>query len=783
MKTTSNRHLINLTFIICTLLFSITLSSCDLFINEEPEVDDYGFTDVPVHTGEGYDKPVTAKERDCEVTYQLQSNVRQLTTEDTQQWITYVEQDETGLFMEIHYSGHTPQDRLPVLGEILLSTDVTRFPMGCMHRVQMRELRDGEYCYIASLAKLGDTYKKLDITGSITTAPEEYDVKGESSDSIATARSNARTTRGPDFSGDDWYSFRGMHVQLGERIGLGYEFGTDPVLSLEDDKHPDKPITVGFAEGSYYTVSSKYDFTDFSFERGVYKVHINEIEEGCFRIKVSGTYDGKVKVRHFRPVEGKPILIGPVLVILFVNLNFDIELKASAEATLERSFKITHDYTIDFSDFTLQEKTVNESPGWKASAVFSGDVGLRTTLEVCFGLYGKVLSLRIYPSVYFGVHADTAPVVFIGNDDEEPSYDVSSRPGITPKVNWQLDAGLFLELSIFDWFKELFGKLTKSNAKAVLSEVAKEAKENGMELSAEYWNNVGKEAYERQEKEDKSGLTVNLGEWDIVKPTPTPWYPTIEDNSFKIDRIYDEQQQKMIFMGSYTINSVGFFCYAGQSYIPTLLIKKGTKVVDEIFPDDDGKGARVKNGKLYMFTLPNYEDDVTYMACPSYHAAPLRKQYRPEVIDKGLPFMGTTPSVTINQITATSAGVEEGMHFADYGEDVFKYKFTYGFDINVTVRGAENIQRWGVFEGPHGVSFDYKRKDATKLRDGTYVLHCKLDILSDYLYDSRIDDLRLYPFFFSDEMTGNEYHTGPTNHLYITYDGFWNVDGEPFHHL
>ena len=30
---------------------------------------------------------------------------------------------------------------------------------------------------------------------------------------------------------------------------------------------------------------------------------------------MSGTYDGKIKVRHFHPVEGKPILIGPVLVM------------------------------------------------------------------------------------------------------------------------------------------------------------------------------------------------------------------------------------------------------------------------------------------------------------------------------------------------------------------------------------------------------------------------------------------------------------------------------------
>ena len=63
-------------------------------------------------------------------------------------------------------------------------------------------------------------------------------------------------------------------------------------------------------------------------------------------------------------------------------------------------------------------------------------------------------------------------------DDDKPTYDVSAKPGITPQLNWQIDAGIYLELSIFDWLKEFFGKMTKSNAKAVLSEVAEEARNN-----------------------------------------------------------------------------------------------------------------------------------------------------------------------------------------------------------------------------------------------------------------------------------------------------------------
>ena len=187
----------------------------------------------------------------------------------------------------------------------------------------------------------------------------------------------------------------------------------------------------------------------------------------------------------------------------------------------------------------------------------------------------------------------------------------------------------------------------------------------------------------------------------------------------------------MEFIAEYTIKKKGFF---GQfnNYVPGMLIKKGTKVVGHLYPDGEGKG--------------------------------------------------TTPSVTINQITPTSAGVEEGMFFDKYNDEAYSYQFTYKFDINVTMRGADNISRWGVYEGNHMQSFDYN-KESTKLRDGTYVLHCVLEILSNYNYDSRVDDLRLYPFYFSDEMTGREYHIGTTTHLFITPDGYYKIDDGPAHKI
>ena len=148
--------------------FLLLLTSCNLFINEDELADDYGFTDVPEYSGEGYDKPVTTSSGDCEVTYQLKKTVRQLDDDNTQH-ITTVKQDNSGLFMEIHYGAQTPRDQLPQRGQILVSTDVETFPMGCMHRVQTIEKRDGEYCLTLSLAELDETFEELDITGQYNT--------------------------------------------------------------------------------------------------------------------------------------------------------------------------------------------------------------------------------------------------------------------------------------------------------------------------------------------------------------------------------------------------------------------------------------------------------------------------------------------------------------------------------------------------------------------------------------------------------------------------------------
>ncbi|MBR6997885.1 MAG: hypothetical protein IKI19_03670, partial [Prevotella sp.] len=151
-----------LSSIICHLSVSavvLLLASCNLFIDEDDVIDENGFANVPIHSGMGYDHPITINDAGCTITYQYNSNVRLLSYEEQQRYIVDTKQDQAGAFLEIHYRLDTPSDLLPVPGEILVSTEVGTFPMGINHRVESRYEDDGVIKCLCGFSKLEETFK------------------------------------------------------------------------------------------------------------------------------------------------------------------------------------------------------------------------------------------------------------------------------------------------------------------------------------------------------------------------------------------------------------------------------------------------------------------------------------------------------------------------------------------------------------------------------------------------------------------------------------------------
>lgn len=150
-----------------SLLVSIVVgtgfSSCNLFIEDELEEEE---AKVPVHTGKGYDEPLQELGANYEITYQFNSNVRQL-DDATQNYIRKVEINATGLVASIDFDLNTPAELLPVAGEIVLSGATEKFPRGIGHRVMGGAELDGVYKVIAVRAEMEEIFKVIDLDADI----------------------------------------------------------------------------------------------------------------------------------------------------------------------------------------------------------------------------------------------------------------------------------------------------------------------------------------------------------------------------------------------------------------------------------------------------------------------------------------------------------------------------------------------------------------------------------------------------------------------------------------
>lgn len=736
-------------FLLFTLL--LLLSSCNLFIEEEEIADGYGYTNLPEYSGEGYDEPVTTTQGDCEVTYQLKKTVRQLGEENTR-YITSVKQDNSGLLLEIHYSAQTPSDQLPQRGQVLVCTDTETFPMGCMHRVQTAEQRDGEYCYLASLADLQETFDELDITGQMVTAEDETvyiePEPAEDSDEPATSRSNRAIALGSTLGFD--------LVDGGFRYT--YTFDNKPFAKFSTPELERADIDIYFNEGSVHKVTHTFNFDDFSFSRRSFKITYEKEEEYDLSLHIGTEFNGNKNLAKFQLVKGKAFIIGPVVLVLFANLDLDFEASVKFSGDIMRHSITRSTYNIDLLhplDVQKTEKVITDT-GWYSKAMLSGQMGLRATLELCIGLYGKILSLRLCPSVYFGLEASIAKP--IDREGGIPVYDVSMKPGVTPKCEFQMEMGVYFELSFLDFFKELFEKITSSNIDTALDRLADEANENSdwyKEHSAkDQWTDKDLERFRRKDG-DNSSITHTFGPWNIVKFPTTPWYPSIVDNSFRIDNYYDELTHQMNFDASFTIEDIGVFGRF-QNYSPALMIMRNGKQVDFILPDGEDRNATIEKGKTYYFTLPEYGDDVTRVARPCYYKTS-DATHECEALEKGLPFCATTPSLSIVEVRPERAEIKEGNFVVsiwneeteEYDYYTYPYQYNYFFDVVVSVRGAEYMRSWGLFDLLYYQEFNYgtgMNKDIDN-PDGTYTFHCIISTPSNYYDSKRSIDMSVSPRF------------------------------------
>ncbi len=719
------------------IVIAATLASCNLFIDDDlgdaPDGEEH-WENVPVHSGEGYDAPVTITQAGCEVTYQFRDCVRVLQVED-QRHIAQVRQDPANAFIELHYAKTTPEQYLPVPGEILVSGATDLFPSGCNHRVRYRVDEPDEYVYIATFCTLDDTYLDLRIDGQMSYEYDEeyyvmpdgpYDLD-ENGDPI---RDEAADESGEEAAARQKVEFdvEGMHVKLEDGVT---EFNF-PVTVNASYGHLGISMP---AEKNHCTVTNEFDFSGFSIKDNQYTVKLSQTVEQSLCIEATATKDWNNRLAHFRPVKGKAITIGFVVIVLFIDVNVDLTATVGGSASFEKYKKTVNEYTINLRELTYtKNEHVIADKDW--SVICPEEIAVNASLQldlklvIGLGIYGRIISARVIPTLSAIVEAKEP----LGTRDSKGgvTFSLSDRAGVQFKLQWKVTVGVFLDLSL----KNILGGFTEvgsSGQKALLAELEANAKQ-----TSQYYQDIvdgNQEAFDPSKKhytkkgkliepgDNETGVSFDIGPFDIIKPINISWFPTIKDNSFTVNRQYSDRFEKMTFTAQYTCGSVGFLSLTGFKYTPALRVMLGSQYVTTLFPEEGGDAARIKRGQTYHFQLPTLSDDKTYTVAPCYFRIPMGSSTQPLCLDKGLPVSFTTPSTAIDDVELEDV-TEDYSEYAGYGSEQ-QYEYCYTFKVNtyVALKGAENIEYWGVEEQNTKKKKDYSRHHASMQSDGTYRFH------------------------------------------------------------
>ena len=765
----------HLTYLLPLLLL---LTGCNLFIDDD-EMDSP--QDVPVHQGEGYDAPVTVEDGGCTVTYQYNNDVRLLSPDD-QQYIVSAATDPTGAFIEIHYRTDTPARLLPVPGEILVSTVTSRFPWGCNHRVEYRVDEDGVIKFIATFAQLDETYQQLDIDGTLTTQEnEDYYVEAIVEEDVPADSTQAVSSRThfAHFAPSD--DAKELHVLL-EDDKFGFDLHFAGGLSASG--------SAGSAEGSFgisfpyddnfYKTEITFDFNDFSISDGQFTAKVHETVEQSVAIKVEG--NGSIsKTKTWRPVKGKAITIGPVVIVLFVNINMQVAANVSSSATFSSYKKTINHYDVNFLDGKVTKTTDDiKDTGWQfPDFVIEGSTSLGFEVQLGLGIYGKILSVRIIPALTLSFGAQSPAVVTMPSGHKP--FDLTKRAGPEWRLELSLKLGVYLDLSlrnIISAYKNL-GDAAQKHMLKDLEEEARQSSEYYQKLAEGDYSNYDpnrKGMYDYKDGEgDEASVNATFGPWPLWKYSYT-WYPRIDDNSLRVERLWDESTQTMRFVAEYKVDDVGILSDLSSVHLTPGLCIDDNGHVNCIYSEENNNYVLVQEGKVYHFELPAHSEETSYGIAPCYFELGTRNRI-PVAIDKSLKVNVTTPSVSLFTIQPVDCK-RETFTYTDQNKG-YRYKWTFSFYTTVKVKGFDNMDAFGV-EEMGGATHRYSPRTDSDRRDGTYQLNWQAVHRSDNSTDAGIlVNLRAFYVVKGQTLYDNTWMSLAMNSdgTYSTDDGVFSMEG------
>ena len=686
----------------CLLSLTALMASCNLFIDDELEDDDE-FKNVPVHTGEGYDAPVKVHDGGCDVEYQFNSDVRVVEAETQDAYITDIQSDEDNMNLIVSFRADTPKELLPKAGEIFLTIPTDKFPMGANHRVLECEKEGNGYQCVMTFATLRDTFKELHINGSVDFGKDSFEVAAPPyEEEVAAARTRADDQDISSVSANVECDGNHIDFTLPFSMSLNYLHPKGFHAELTADKSK-----------NFYKVSNEFRFENFSLDN--MKADFVQTVEERFNLVASGgfTKSKQINKNPLYILRNKPVTIGYVVLVFWISADLYFDMDVTGGLTISKHKKYQNIYHLDMYEQKVTKDTkVLIDQDWQLDASIEGSFGLRLEFTFGMGIYGKVLSVRIIPTLRATV---TLKIPIVSHESGQVLFDISNAAGLTFTIDLSGKFGVFLDLSL----KNLFGSNKPMNNKELIDKVKKgdpEAKKKFDELANQASNN---------DHISEKAAFVNLGPWPLFTSSFS-WYPKIEDKSFKIIRSWNEDTKEMSFSAEFKLNKLGFWVTMGKQFTPALMIKKGKKYVYTIFPTEGGMDAKCSKDKTYTFEIPTdqNENDIMYTAYPCFYPRPVTYSY-PEAFDKGLPYCNTSPNVVITDVLPTDLKVkwlaENGV--GEFVEDDF-YDWEYDYDVKTftSIKGMANIDSWYLKEICTNTKHKFKSSKDEK-KDGIYIMY------------------------------------------------------------
>ena len=747
-------------FSLAVLIATLT-TSCNLFIEDELEEEASELSDfknVRHHSGEGYDKPVVTTEGGCDVEYQYNDNVLVVEESTQEKYITHVETDGVNVMLEVHFRADTPKELLPQPGEIFLSTVTDKFPMGANHLVEKRLFEDGVYKCLMSFATLKDTFKSLLIDGKLTFEADSFSVPVEYEEP---AMARTRADEGGVAPIDVQMNFGGSDFTMS--MGMSWSF-TGELAKKNKIIHFEASMD---KENNFYKVKNEFNFDKFSLDN--MKADFIQTVEEKTRVTISGGLTKIIPIIKDKAiVKGKALTMGPVVLVLFLNLDLNLTFDITGSVVITKHKQYQNIYHLDFYEgkVTKEVKKLKDED-WKLDAQINGTVTLELSITVGIGLYGKVLSVRIIPIITAEVGISLPFASY--STEGWTMYDISNSLGLTFTLKFKLKLGVFLDLSL----KALLGSDDMQKKMRDTKDMLDKLKTSELTNNQVYQDLIDSEA-DKLEDDKTMGAYVTFGPWDIFNPETFPWYPKLKDKSFKIVKGWDKSNKQLIQTAQFELSRLGFWVAVGKQFTPALMIKKGSKYMTTIFPNEGGMDAKCKTGTTYTFDIPNdgNQSDVIYTAYPCYYERPVTYN-QPNAFDKGLSFCNTSPAITIIEAYPTDMVHSTGTFLDLVSEQFYEHEYEFKVDTKTSVLGISNIKKWEVRELNTDQTETY-RKSTANLVDGVYIMHWSFSLLTDKTSKQRIR-LNFAPRFRTEANSAwvygvSYYLTLYTNRTYEGYD-------------